>query len=318
MRTAAFTLLAFVAFTLAAKAQKFSLLPQVGFENSKTKVSYNNLSSFSPAGVVFSPQAGLQFTYRSKAGHGFYLGAASSRSTVSYSFSNPETGMSNYKTTTGDMQLRWEGGYQFSSKPFYFNKSGSKVTKPEVNNKTTEKKNCSYAYKSHCMKNKSTSNRSLSTDQSKQALQKGNRGSWVRLQPSVGMGFIPNPKADVFTQIQNGQTTYQYRAGNWNTALMTGMAFEFGKNKTRLFTVGVNYMKGMGNMKTQTITTISGAKTITTQLKSEVSGWNMRIGIPFTLGAKKPAIRQQAENKANKPKSGCQQYRIMYRCNKTI
>ena len=46
MRTAALTLLSFVAFGYAAKAQKFSLLPQVGFENSKTKIQYNNLFFF--------------------------------------------------------------------------------------------------------------------------------------------------------------------------------------------------------------------------------------------------------------------------------
>jgi hypothetical protein len=317
MRTAALTLLSFVAFGFAAKAQKFSLLPQVGFENSKTKISYNNLSSFSPAGIVFSPQAGLQFAYRSKAGHGFYLGASSSRSSVLYSFSNPETGMNDYRTTTGNMQLRWEGGYQFSSKPVYFNKPGSKTTKPAATS-VTGKKNCSYAYKSNCSKTKTASSPKAGADKSKQQLQKGNRGSWVRLQPSAGIGFIPNPEADVITKIQNGQTTYQYPAGNWNTALMTGIAFEFGKNKTRMLTVGVNYMKGIGNMNTQTITTVAGAKTITTQIKSEVSGWNMRVGIPFTLSGKKPAIKQQGENKINKPKSGCQQYRIMYRCHKTI
>ena len=92
MRTAALTLLSFVAFTLAAKAQKFSLLPQVGFENSKTKILYNNHPSFSPSGVVFSPQAALQLNYKMKSGHGAYLGAASSRSTVSFSFTDPETG----------------------------------------------------------------------------------------------------------------------------------------------------------------------------------------------------------------------------------
>lgn len=318
MRTAALTLLSFVAFGIAAKAQKFSLLPQVGFENSKTKVSYNNLSSFSPAGIVFSPQAGLQFAYRSKAGHGFYLGAASSRSVVSFNFTDPETGMSSYKTTTGDMQLRWEGGYQFSSKPFYFNKSGAKKSRPVVNNTSTGKKNCSYAYKSYCGKSKTASSRPADTNKSKEQSLKGNKGSWFRLQPSVGMGFIPNTPADVITKIQNGQTTYQYRAGNWNTALMTGLAFEFGKNKTRLFTVGVNYMKGIGNLNKQSITTVQGAKTLTTQLRSEVSAWNMRIGIPFTLGNKKPAVKQQADNRINKPKSGCYQYRIMYRCNKTI
>ena len=317
MRTAALTLLSFVAFGYAAKAQKFSLLPQVGFENSKTKVIYNNLPSFSPAGVVFSPQAGLQFSYKSKAGHGFYLGAASSRSTVSFSFSDPETGMSDYETVTGDMQLRLEGGYQFNSKPIYFKKQNATKTKPS-DNKVVAKKTCgTYSYKTHCQKNKTTDNWPATNDKISQS-QGNNKGSWVRLQPSIGMGFIPNTPTDVITKMQNGQTTYEYRAGNWNTAFMTGMAFEFGKNKTRLFTLGINYFKGIGNLNTQTISTVAGAKTVTTQLNSEVSGWNMRIGMPFTLGAKKSATKQQAQKKTDKPRQGCQQYRMLYRCNKTI
>ena len=100
MRTAAFTLVFFVAFCYAAKAQKFSLLPHVGFENSKTKIQYNDLPSFAPAGVVDFPQVGLQLAYKIKSGHGIFLGAASSRSIVPYSFSDPETGMTNYTTAT--------------------------------------------------------------------------------------------------------------------------------------------------------------------------------------------------------------------------
>jgi hypothetical protein len=316
MRTATFTLISFVVFGYAAKAQKFSLLPQVGFENSKTTIRYNNSSSFSPAGISFSPQVGLQLTYRSKPGHGFFLGAASSRSTVPFSFTNPENGMTDYKTTTGDMQLRMEGGYQFSSKPFYFKKQNNKTDKPQVN-KIAQKKNCgSYSYKNHCMKNKTTEARSVTTDKLKQPAI--NKGSWVRLQPSAGMGFIPSVKTDVITKTQNGQTTYEYRAGNWSTALVTGMGFEFGKNNSRLFTLSVNYFKGIGNLDKQTISSTIGTKTLTTQLQSKVSGWNMRIGVPFTLGAKKPAIKQPMEEKTQQPKSKCGQYRIMYRCNKTI
>ena len=317
MRTAALTLLSFVAFGYASKAQKFSLLPQVGFENSKTTINYNNSSPFAPAGVGFSPQVSLQFAYKSKPGHGVFLGASSSRSSVPFSFTNPETGMNSYKTLTGTMQVRLEGGYQFSSKPIFFKKQTNTTTK-QNENKATQKKNCSaFSYRSSCMKRKSESSRSTGADQPKQA---GiNKGSWVRLQPSAGMGFIPAVKADVITKVQNGQATYQYRAGNWNTALVAGMGFEFGKNSARLFTLGINYFKGIGNLDRQTISTVVGTKTLTTQLQSEVSGWNMRVGIPFTLGAKKLTVNQQpATKKVEKSRSKCGQYRVMYRCNRTI
>jgi hypothetical protein len=260
---------------------------------------------------------GLQFTYKSKPGHGFFLGASGSRTIVPLSFTDPENVMNNYKTTTGDMQLRFESGYQFSSKPFYIKKPGNKANKP-MENKIAEKKNCgSYSYRSHCMKNKTSDSRLGNMDKQKQSVQSSNKGSWVRLQPSVGMGFIPFTQTDVVTKIQGGQPTYEYRAGNWNTALITGMGFEFGKNKTRLFTVNVNYFKGIGNLNTQTISTATGTKTLTTQLQSQVSGWNMRIGMPFTLGTNKSAIKQQTEKKIQQPKPNCGQYRSMYRCNKT-
>ncbi len=316
MRTAALTLLSFVAFGYAAKAQKFSLLPQVGFENSETKINYNNSSAFAPAGITFSPQVSLQLNYKTKPGHGFFIGASSSRTTVPFSFTNQETGFEQYNAVTGNMQVRLEGGYQFSSKPIYFKKQNSTVTKSA--NTSTQKKSCgSYSFKSFCMKNKTEANR---TPDAKALNQAGNnKGSWVRLQPSVGMGYIPFTKTDVITKMQNGQATYEYRAGNWNTALVAGMGFEFGRNNTRLFTLTVNYLKGIGNLEKQTISTLIGTKTLTTQLQSEVSGWNMRIGVPLSLGAKKPVVKeQQSIKKTEQPKSKCGQYRIIYRCNKTI
>ena len=139
----------------------------------------------------------------------------------------------------------------------------------------------------------------------------------MKLQPSVGMGFIPGTMTDVITKVQNGQTAYEYRAGNWNTALMTGMNFEFGRDNARLFTVGFNYMKGIGNLNTQTVSTVVGTKTLTTQLDSKISAWNMRIGVPFTLGAKKPAVKPQVQVQ-QKTKQSCGQYKIMYRCGKTL
>ena len=150
----------------------------------------------------------------------------------------------------------------------------------------------------------------------KPALQKkpGNKGSWVRLQPSVGVGFIPSPKTDVISKTEGGQTTYEYRAGNWNTALITGMGFEFGKNKQRLVNVSVNYFTGIGNTGKQTVTATSGTKTSVANLESKASGWNMRVGIPFTL-ADKNASKNKSQSKAKK--TNCSQRVISeykYRC----
>lgn len=312
MRTAAFTLICFVALGYAANSQRLSLLPQVGFENSKVNLNYNDLRSFSPIGVKFSPQASLRLNYAPKSGHGFFLGLASSRSTVSFSFADPETGMNNFISTANNMQLRLEGGYQFNSKPISL--SGSKqASSKQKSAGSAKKKNCGTSTaRSSCSKDYASSSRcsgkSNKQKQQKQPLlSKSKGGSWVRLQPSVGLGYIPFTKSNVTTKGQGTQTVYEYRAGNWNTAVTAGAGFEFGRKDTRLFTVSINYFKGLGKNE-ETITANNGVKTTTTNLQSVASGWNMRVGIPFTLKAKKPTAKKDR-------KPNCGQYRTIYRCN---
>jgi hypothetical protein len=317
MRNAALTILCFVALGYAANAQRFSLLAQVGFENSNTKISYNDLRSFSPLGIRFSPQPGLQLNYSSKQGHGFFLGVASSRSIVSFSFTDPENGMNNFIATTGNMQLRLEGGYQFSTKPISLNGSKQPSVKKQSANNPAKKSCGSYSSRSSCMRSCNHSN--CHSGNSNKVTQSGlskNTNSWVRLQPSIGIGVIPVVKTDVTTTTQGGQTTYQYNAGNWKTALLAGAGFEFGRGSTRQFTVTVNYFKGIGNLNDKSISSASGVKSVTTTLHSSVSGWNMKVGIPFTLESKKPAIKNRTE-KNTQQRSGCGQYRIIYRCGKT-
>jgi hypothetical protein len=319
MRTAALTLLSLVAFGYAAMSQKFSLLPQVGFENSKTNINYNDLRSFSPLGVKFSPQVSLRLSYASKQGHGFFIGVASSRSIVSFSFTDPENGMNNFLATTGNMQLRLEGGYQFNTQPIHFNNKAKQPSAEKGTATNAAKTGCGSNYsRSSCTRSSASSHHCCTNaNKAKSQVQGKDRGTWVRIQPSIGMGYIPAVKTDVITKTQAGETSYEYRAGNWNTALITGAGFEFGRKNTRLFTVSINYFKGLGHLDGQTISSLSGAKTVTTTLESSVSGWNMKIGIPFTLGTKKPAIKNRTEKKTEQQKSGCGQYRIMYRCGKS-
>ncbi len=312
MRNAALTLLFFAVFGYAANAQRFSLLPQAGFENSTTKISYNDLRSFAPLGIRFTPQVSLRLNYSSKQGHGFFLGVGSSRSLVSFSFTDLENGMNNFTAITGDMQLQLEGGYLFNSKPISLDGSKQPAAKKQSVTNPAKKSCGSYSSRSSCMK-RADSPRCLfgKTNKGKQAIVKKNNNSWVRIQPSVGMGFIPSVKTDVVSKTQSGQTTYQYNAGNWNTALMAGAGFEFGQGKTRQFTVSLNYFTGIGNLDDQTISSVSGAKSLTTTLASTVSGWNMKVGIPFTLGTKKPAVKHRTMQRPE-----CGQYKIIYRCEK--
>jgi len=128
MRPATLFLCLFVVSGFAANAQ-FSLTPQFGIEDQTTKVSYNNGSYFVPLESQMAPRLAMKLDYKFKQGHGVFLGLATTRSAVEYSFTSPENGMTQYTAMAGDMQLRFEGGYQFNMKPIYFMKeSASKAS----------------------------------------------------------------------------------------------------------------------------------------------------------------------------------------------
>src|SRR6187549_3137635 len=301
----------FIVSALAMNGQKLSLTPQVGFENSKTSVNYNNLGSFVPLGGEFNPQVSLRLDYKFKQGFGPYIGASTSRSGVLYGFNDIENGMSSYVATKANMQLRMEAGYQYTTKPIFFNKSKQSTSTSKT--KSSGKSSCgSYSYRSSCSRSYSSR---LSHCQNKSSATKKaenkNKGGWVRLQPSMGIGYIAAPKTDIVTKTGGGQTAYEYRAGNWNTAFLTGMGFEFGRNKQRLLNVSINYFKGIGNMNPQTVSNESGIKTSYATLESKASGWNMRVGVPFTLADKKSG-KQKSANKTKKT-GCCDKTRIEYK-----
>src|SRR4030095_7318105 len=272
----------FIVSVLAMNAQKLSLTPQVGFENSRTSVNYNNLGSFAPLGGEFNPQVSLRLDYKFKQGFGPYIGASTSRSGVLYNFYDVEKGMTAYNATKANRQIRLEAGYQYTTKPILFNKT-KKPTGTSSKTKPSNKSSCgNYSYGSSCSKSYSSqSSRCQSKSSATKKAENKNKGGWVRLQPSIGVGYIAAPTTDIVSKTGGGQTTYEYRAGDWNTAFLTGMGFEFGRNKQRLMNVSINYFKGIGNMNPQTISNESGIKTNYATLESKASGWNMRIGIPF-------------------------------------
>ena len=300
MRSIALVGILFIAS--AVSAQKLSLSPQVGFENSKTSVNYNDLGSFAPLGGEFNPQVSLRLDYKFKGGFGPYFGTSTSRSVVLYSFNDLENGMNLYNATPANMQVRMESGFQYTTKPILFNKTKSSSNTSTSKPKSSNKSSCgSYSYRSSsCSKSYySQSSRCQSKSSAAKKVENKNKGGWVRLQPSVGVGFIPSPKTDVVTKVEGGQTTYEYRAGAWNTAFTTGMGFEFGRDKRRLVNVSVNYFTGIGSMDKETITAVSGTKTSVATLESKASGWNMRIGIPFTL-VEKGASKNTTQTKTKK------------------
>jgi hypothetical protein len=272
-----------------ARAQ-FSIVPQFGTESSKTIVNYNSSPEFSPLGAKFSPQASVRLDYKFKQGHGPFVGLATTRSGVDYTFSNPESGATNYTANRSDMKLGFEAGYQYTTKPLYFNKSGSKnkSTSTAAQPSTPTKTSCrDYYLRSRCG---SSSYKTATAAPANNT----NKGSWISFQPSAGMAFVPTASdAEIATSTQSGMNTYEYNAGNWKTAFIAGAGFIFGKNDHQKLIISVNYLKGIGNLQQQTLTTTTDAKPVTTTIASEVSNWNLRIGIPISLG-KKPAPKKEA------------------------
>jgi len=302
MKKVIFTSLIF-AFAAAINAQQFTLLPQFGLENSRTTILYNDLSEFSPLGSEILPRLALRLDYKFKQGHGPYLAAASSRSGVAFNFNDPETARNSFQASRGSTQLRMEGGYVLSTKPIYFKKSGN-VNKADKNSahveeyKTLRKKECGDSYvRSHFGK---SSKKAI-------AAKSKNKGWYMRIQPSAGFAYIPATDADLTTKNQVSGNNYEYKAGNWNTAFITGAGFEFGKNVQRRFVVSMQYLKGIGNLDKTTINTVSNSKTTTTYLQSDAASWSLSLGVPISLN--KTKTLKHTEQKSYRSGGRCEQYK---------
>ena len=290
MRIAALPALALL-LSGAASAQ-LTLLPHVGVERSNTSVQYNDGRSFSPLGGEASARASLRLDYRFKGGFGPFVGAATSPAPVDYAFANPATGGQSFKATAGDLQWRLEGGWMYSSKPITFKNrkaAAAQAQRTRATQQSTVKKSCgSYSYRSHC----GSSSKSITTAK--------NKALNLRLQPFVGAAYNPSTGEDLKT----APSGYTYKAGNWNTALLAGSGFEFGRGSQRLFTLSVQYIKGLGNLDEKTLVTQTDAKTTTTRLQSDVSSWSVALGLPFTLSKKKPSLQQRTQRTEQKSKCG--------------
>ena len=291
----------FVVSGFAANAQ-FTLQPQMGIENPLTKITYNNSAYYTPLEAQLAPRIALRLDYKFKTGHGAYLGLATSRSGVDYTFSTPETGMTNYTAAIGDMQVRFEGGYQFNTKPIYFKKQSVSKANAPANVSTPERKGCGgYSYRYHC------------GEKSKVAQKPKENQSWfVRIQPSLGMAVVPASKGSVETNVKNGQASYTYEAGRYTTALVTGAGFEFGAARKRLFTLNINYFKALSDQSASMVTQVGG-KDVVTSFNSKVSGWNASLGIPLSLSKTKQAPKTHTEVR----KTSCQDY-YRTRCRRVI
>lgn len=290
MRTATLTGILLVACTYAASAQQFTVLPQVGLEVSRTFVKYNNLSFFAPVGKQLSPQLGVRMDYSFKQGGGPFVGLATSRSGLNYNFSEPATGMKDYNASVGNVRLNFQAGYQLSTKPIYFKRSssGNKAVNAAVpaEIKSAQSRCGHYSFSNRCSRYSS----SAGAIAAKAAPPE--KGWSMTIRPLAGVALTSAVNPDVNIIMKENQPEYEYRAGNWTTAIITGAAFEFGKNDQRKFTVSMNCLRGITNLGTKSIATTSNGKTTITDVRSSVSSWNLTAGIPLTIYKKKTAVKQ--------------------------
>ena len=283
MKSTAFFGMLFLLLASTAKAQ-FTLLPQIGIDRSKTTINYNDITSFSPLDGKANFKANLRMDYRFRKGHGPYIGVGTSPAVVDFNFTDPTTAINNYKATVGSLQLKFEGGYQYTSKAIPLGKQQAKSTQ--------EKSKCGRTYYGCGSKQKTADNRTN-----------------LKLQPSVGIAYSPSVDNEI-TTMANG---YSYSTGNWKTAFVSGMGFEFGKGRERIMTVSVQYAKGLGSNQTETIEQMMAGKPVVTSFSSSTSIWSMSVGIPFSLTKTKKHTTPKATQYNSKPKqdcrSRCQSYR---------
>ena len=303
MKKMLFISLLFAVIFNVTNAQKLTLLPQVGFENTNTSLNFNNLTSISPMNMNFTPQASLRLYYQSKRGFGPYVGISTTRPGVNFRFTDPGNAMNSFSAVTGSMQVALESGLQYSTKPITLGKAKTEKAAAPAMSKPLAKGGC---VKSNLV-NRCAGKTAEKTSQSK------NQRTWLSIQPFLGFAYVPTAKTGLTSKVQGGQTNYEYRAGYHNAALAAGTSFEFGKNSQRVMTATVSYFNGIGNLNEESISVTSGGKTTVTNIKSDISGWNLKLGIPVTLFQKKPEKKQKSMREY---KSECGQYRIIYkRCN---
>jgi hypothetical protein len=290
MRKAALTGLVFVACGFATNAQ-FSVTPRVGIEQAFTCVQYNNTSCINPMSTNFSPQIGFRMDYLIHKLHGPFVGVATNRSVVTYEFTNPETGDKEFTASAGDWKLRLEAGYQVSSKPIAL---GRTAKQPATKGPD--------ALISPCAARKMMLAQSAAAK--KQVMN-------LRIQPYAGMAFVPDPQATLSTAFRSNEMVYQYSAGNWTSAFITGVNLAFAKGTVNKYVIGVQYLLGIGNLERETLTTPLENKQLNTQLKSSAAAWNITVGIPIGFSKNKqvaPAkgmapVKAEAQKATETPKA---------------
>ena len=292
MKSTALTAMLLLIIASTAHAQ-FSLLPQIGFDRAHTNIVQNDYNQFTAFNAKTNFKVSVRVDYRLKGGHGPYLGIGTAPVSVQLEFTDPASAWKTAKSSVGSIPWKLEAGYQYSFKPL-------KIGQGHVNKKPTvqvSKKSCgAYQYKSSC-------------GSKKPAPQRSKQATTLSIQPSMGLAYIPSIQDNI---IKNNNQ-YKYTADHSGFAMVPALGFEFGKGKTRIMTVSLQYAKSIGAGDKGVIQTENNGKPAINSFRSATSSWSLSVGIPFNLSKDdKQSGNQQTQ------KRSCSEKVYKMRCVKKI
>jgi hypothetical protein len=232
MRKIALAVIA-ISFATTAKSQRLIVHPQAGINTFSTEVRGNTASVGYQRYTNASPTVGARLYYTSRKGHGPYVGInLSDAGFVSYD------GIG--ERTTQISILRYEAGYHWLTKPFYF---------------------------------KRIWDNGLSAEEFKSL---GKKGLSVQLQPNAGL-FVANNRSVGITNNNFGNILYKDVSHAGNIGLNGGLNFLFSNNDKPLFTLSIQYFKGFGQLYSGSI--ISGNNTVSHSSKGSGFQFTLGIPI---------------------------------------
>lgn len=261
----------------AARAQ-LSLLPQAGFEQSRTALGYGN--GLSASSINTNVKAGLKTAYGLKGGHTPFLNLTTAPAPVIFSFNSNGDLTDHFQSTIP--KLRLEAGYQFSSKAIQLGKKGTanNAASSATEQAAAPQSRCGLLYRSHCGQQKRMSR-----------MNPVNEPWTMRLQPALALAYVPSAEQSLRSK-SNG---LEYKAAAWKTALVPSVGVEFAKGQQRLFTVSIFYTKPLAEGD-QMATLSSGVKAVPVMLQPKTASWGLTVGVPFSFartGHHKPTMEKK-------------------------
>ena len=230
-------------------AQSVVLLPSAGFQTTLSTVEGSSpvLSTNRQYQTNFS--GSLRAYIDNKKGHGFFIGISTANNGISIkSYDNP---YSFGKMTSSSTVPRIEFGYQFLTKPIYFN---------SILNNEIEKNSVKF-----------------------------NKGLFFQLQPMVGLGYnILSNQGGSGSTGGGTSTLKEINSGGGNFSFLTGGNLYIGKNGKQWFFISGMKNWNFGNPSAQaTFSSQYNGNTYQNNIKSYGSGTSFSIGVPIRIGGKR-------------------------------